>query len=359
MLEWVVISLSRGSSRTKNWTWVSCISCFDRQILYLGGIWATWEAPHLNTTAQTLNGFPFHWEEKSDPSQWITGPWHCCPAPLLSRHPANPATWPPCSSSAWNVLLQVPVRLTSPWPFVFATGTLSGAPSQPLCLPGTPAFPDLPPHPSSLVFSSTALTTVEQCTHSLDIPGSSATHMETQEDAVLSGHCARALPGTQWGWVKMLQESSEELPDSVRNMFPMAWGSETVPLNQHSFILCSLSLPSLRGGEVSSSPSGRAPWESWLLLQRRSHLQAVPISWKQWKQWQTLFSWAPKSLLVATHSSVLAWRIPWTEEPGGLQSMGSLGVGHDWRDLAAAKSLQMVTAAMKLRDACFLEEKLW
>ena len=32
---------------------------------------------------------------------------------------------------------------------------------------------------------------------------------------------------------------------------------------------------------------------------------------------------------MAPHSSVLAWRIPWTEEPGGLQSMGSLGVGHD------------------------------
>ena len=32
---------------------------------------------------------------------------------------------------------------------------------------------------------------------------------------------------------------------------------------------------------------------------------------------------------IATHSSILAWRIPWTEEPGGLQSMGSQGVGHD------------------------------
>ena len=31
----------------------------------------------------------------------------------------------------------------------------------------------------------------------------------------------------------------------------------------------------------------------------------------------------------ATHSSVLAWRIPWTEEPGGLQSMGLQRVGHD------------------------------
>ena len=39
---------------------------------------------------------------------------------------------------------------------------------------------------------------------------------------------------------------------------------------------------------------------------------------------------------MATHSSVLAWRIPGTEEPGGLPSMGSHRVGHDWRDLATA-----------------------
>ena len=34
--------------------------------------------------------------------------------------------------------------------------------------------------------------------------------------------------------------------------------------------------------------------------------------------------------VMATHSSILAWRIPWTEEPGGLQSTGSQRVGHDW-----------------------------
>ena len=39
---------------------------------------------------------------------------------------------------------------------------------------------------------------------------------------------------------------------------------------------------------------------------------------------------------MATHFSVLAWRIPGTEEPGGLPSMGSHRVGHDWSDLAAA-----------------------
>ena len=39
---------------------------------------------------------------------------------------------------------------------------------------------------------------------------------------------------------------------------------------------------------------------------------------------------------MATHSSVFAWRIPGTGEPGGLPTMGSHRVGHDWSDLAAA-----------------------
>ena len=36
------------------------------------------------------------------------------------------------------------------------------------------------------------------------------------------------------------------------------------------------------------------------------------------------------ALEKATHSSILAWEIPWTEEPGRLLSVGSQGVGHDW-----------------------------
>ena len=39
---------------------------------------------------------------------------------------------------------------------------------------------------------------------------------------------------------------------------------------------------------------------------------------------------------MATHSGILAWRIPGTEEPSGLPSMGLHRVGHDWSDLAAA-----------------------
>ena len=42
---------------------------------------------------------------------------------------------------------------------------------------------------------------------------------------------------------------------------------------------------------------------------------------------------------MAPHSSTLAWKIPWAEEPGGLLSMGSHRVGHDWSDLAAAAAV--------------------
>ena len=46
--------------------------------------------------------------------------------------------------------------------------------------------------------------------------------------------------------------------------------------------------------------------------------------------------------LSPTHSSVLAWRIPGTGEPGGLPSMGLHRVRHDWSDLAAAAALQKI-----------------
>ena len=44
-------------------------------------------------------------------------------------------------------------------------------------------------------------------------------------------------------------------------------------------------------------------------------------------QCKTAITFAPKEM--ATHSSILAWKIPWTEDPGRLQSMGSQRVGHD------------------------------
>ena len=65
----------------------------------------------------------------------------------------------------------------------------------------------------------------------------------------------------------------------------------------------------------------------------------LPGEFHGWKSLAGYSPWGCKELdtteqltekAVASHSSTLAWKIPWTEEPGRLQSMGSLGVGHDW-----------------------------
>ena len=51
---------------------------------------------------------------------------------------------------------------------------------------------------------------------------------------------------------------------------------------------------------------------------------------------------------MAPHSSVLAWKIPWMEEPGGLPSMGSHRVGHDWSNLAAGILKYRKTLKLKI-----------
>ena len=49
-----------------------------------------------------------------------------------------------------------------------------------------------------------------------------------------------------------------------------------------------------------------------------------------WETWLRSLGWEdPLEMEMTTHSNMLAWRIPWTEEPGGLQSMELQRVGHD------------------------------
>ena len=66
-------------------------------------------------------------------------------------------------------------------------------------------------------------------------------------------------------------------------------------------------------------------WWASLVAQR---LKCLPAMWETWVRslgWED-----PLEKEMATHSSILAWKIPWTEEPGGLQSMGLQRVRHDW-----------------------------
>ena len=66
------------------------------------------------------------------------------------------------------------------------------------------------------------------------------------------------------------------------------------------------------------------PERASLVAQMVKHL---PAMWETWVQ--PLGQEDPLEKEMATHSSTLAWKIPWMEEPGGLQSMGSHRVGHD------------------------------
>ena len=59
-------------------------------------------------------------------------------------------------------------------------------------------------------------------------------------------------------------------------------------------------------------------WGAYLVAQRAKSLPVMQETWVPTLEWED-----PLEKRMATHSSILAWRIPWTEEPGRLQSMGS------------------------------------
>ena len=65
-------------------------------------------------------------------------------------------------------------------------------------------------------------------------------------------------------------------------------------------------------------------WAS-LVVQMVKSLPAIQETWVQYLAWED-----PLEKEMATHSSILAWKIPWIEDPGGLHSIRLQRVGHDW-----------------------------
>ena len=101
----------------------------------------------------------------------------------------------------------------------------------------------------------------------------------------------------------------------------------------------------------------RATWP-WEVVKR--FLKLFPTDWEHTRRNYTIeceFSHMycrlqqSKPVAMATHSSTLAWRIPWTQEPGRVQSVGSLRVGHDW-----ATSLHFTSPKAKVKKvlSCLL-----
>ena len=119
-------------------------------------------------------------------------------------------------------------------------------------------------------------------------------------------------------------------------------------LTQHT---CALTY---RFPELGIESNGNKEWKcsleenttdvSFLWLSRFKLLVSLkdsfPLAWHIFFPFSSILS-ITEGLLekaMAPHSSILAWKIPWTEEPGGLQSIGSWRVGHDW-----ATSLSLFT----------------
>ena len=79
--------------------------------------------------------------------------------------------------------------------------------------------------------------------------------------------------------------------------------------------------------------------------------KALPAMWETWVQ--SLGGEDPLEKEIATHSSILAWRIPWMEEPGGLQSTGSQRVRHDWATSLTHEDLQDLLEATPKKDVLY------
>ena len=71
-------------------------------------------------------------------------------------------------------------------------------------------------------------------------------------------------------------------------------------------------------------------------------VHGVAKSWTWLSDFPFTFHFYALEKEMATHSSVLAWRIPGTVEPGGLPSVGSHRVGHDWSDTATAAAAKVI-----------------
>ena len=114
----------------------------------------------------------------------------------------------------------------------------------------------------------------------------------------------------------------------------------------HYFHFFPFYLPWSNGARLGFNPwVGKIPWRrKWhptpVLLPGKSHGQRILVGCSPWGRKESdttsdfpfTFHFHALEKEMATHSSVLAWRIPGVGEPGGLPSMGSHRVGHDWEN---------------------------
>ena len=149
-------------------------------------------------------------------------------------------------------------------------------------------------------------------------------------DRILSGHTFKPTRRGQWLRIVKIQWKAQE-----KSIFDIPSSGSTV---------CTVVIGPISKVQICQ-------WAS-LVAQMVKNLparQATQVGFLGWEE--------PLEKEMATHSSVLAWRIPWTEKPGGLQSMGSQRAGHNRvtntfiaQDVSVQQPLQgmLLTTALKI-----------
>ena len=130
-----------------------------------------------------------------------------------------------------------------------------------------------------------------------------------------------------------------------------AYFSSFMPRPRPMCVPCSITCWICQAPRILSSEKAMAPRSSalaWRIpwMEEPGRLQSMGSLrvWTRLSEFTFTFHFRALEKEIATHSSVLAWRIPGTGEPDGLSSMGLHRVGHDWSDLAAAAAARILSS---------------
>ena len=153
------------------------------------------------------------------------------------------------------------------------------------------------------------------------------------------------------GWVKQAAVAYLECVSSFNTLFPeenVFWNWEQPTLIREKAM-----------APHSSTLAWNIPW-----MEEPGRLQSMGSLGVRhdWADFTFTFHFHALEKEMATHSSILAWRIPGTGEPGGLPSVGSHRVRHDWSDLAAATTLIREENGNLLQYSCLensMDRRAW
>ena len=133
-------------------------------------------------------------------------------------------------------------------------------------------------------------------------------------------------------WVESLESLESQTPmlGSMGDFYEVNWQVSVNKLKER--LLCAIKIFLWNNSQFCNLVYRCFRFDSQTVAKMVKNLPAIPETW--------IWSLGQEDTLekeTSIHSSILAWRFPWTEEPGGLHSIGSQRVGPNWRDWACMR----------------------